>query len=371
MGLAATIPELSAKERPTAILVVEAARRAASLPATSLWLDGATQGLGADGGLGVESPERLGLTAPGPCPPEVLLGCFSQGIEPGPGAAFLLIVTVLPLEAGRFRVVPVLLDLTDAARIRREVSDPSAREDRLAAVALTGSPAEIDGELPADFERFFSGLRGRAEPWLRAHGVRPLGRLQITAEAQGAALTLDGVALGVMPAATVLLRDVRVGRRVIGVEPGGVRTVEIAPGVTSTVGFARPVAPDSTPRLVLRYGGPALAVLGAAVFAFGLARASTVQAHCLSRDGADDCPSLGTPQLGLDSGAGPSTDPRTLNPGSVDLYGLGLGLVVAGAGAGTLGWLGAAEDDPPWWAYAAPLLGLGLVYAGFALGGQP
>lgn len=370
--LAAAPTTWSAKEQPTAVLVLQAARRAEALPSIGLWLDGAAQALTPGTGLVVDSPERLGLANPGPCPPELLLGCVASALEGPTSATFVVIVTLLPLEAGRWRVVPTLLDLR---RERGESggADPTAREDRLSKDAWSDRPSEIDGELPADFRRLFSGVAQRAGPWLAAHGVGRAGRILIHGDRPGAHLSLDGVGLGVVPEGPLLLLDVRPGRRTLALEPGGAQRIDLGPGRTATVSFAVAAAPEpSALRQGVRYGGPALAAVGAAVLTFGVLRGQSVTRACLGRSGGGaDCPDLGNPTLGLDPQAGPSTDPAVLNPAGLDLYGLGFGLAAAGLTAGALAWLGEEAQDPPWWLWAASAVALLGGYGVVHLGGRP
>lgn len=361
----------SAKEQPNAVLVLQASRRAEGLPSIGLWLDGAAQALTPATGLAVDSPERLGLDNPGPCPPELLLGCVASGLEGPASPKFAVIVTVLPLGAGRLRVVPTLLELP-AAPGPGDGADPTIREDRLAKLAWSDRPTEIDGEVPAEFRRLFEGVAQRAASWLAPRLIRA-GRILIHNDRAGAQLSLDGLGLGGVPGGPLLLVDVRPGRRALALEPGGAQLIEVAPGRTATVSFARPEAPEpSALRQGLRYGGPALVAVGAAVVALGILRQQSVVRACLGRpEGGADCPDLGGPTLGLDPQAGPSTDPSVVNPGGLDLYGLGLGLSAAGLTAGALAWLGDEAQDPPWWLWVASGVALLGVYAVVHVGGRP
>ncbi|MBK6685609.1 MAG: hypothetical protein IPG45_14160 [Deltaproteobacteria bacterium] len=370
--LAAPPQTWSAKEQPNAVLVLQAARRAEGLPSIALWLDGAAQGLTPATGLRVDSPERLGLANPGPCPPELLLGCVASGLEGPASPSFGVIVSVLPLEAGRLRVVPTLLDLR-AERGRSDRGDPTAREDRLSKEAWSDRPSEIDGELPSDFQRLFQGLAQRSAPWLASRGLTRSGQILIHGDRPGAQLSLDGVGLGGVPEGSLLLVDVRPGRRTIALEPGGAQVLEVAPGHTATVSFTLAERPEpNTLRQGLRYGGPALVAVGAAVVALGILQRQSVIRACVGRpEGGADCADLGNPTLGLDAQAGPSTDPSIVNPGGLDLYGLGLGLSAAGLTAGALAWWGDEAQDPPWWLWVASAVALFGVYGVVHVGGRP
>jgi hypothetical protein len=259
----------------------------------------------------------------------------ASALPEGDRPAYALIISMVDGDR-TLEATSLSIDLARA----RSVLESSASESRLFDIAVTSRPAPID-DLDAYFADLFRGLAPELGPL-----ASPPGSIRLETD-PGAAIFLDGAAVGSSPSSSTSLSGLAPGRRRLAVRlPSGVELaadVDVTPGAETGVDLTPHRDPPATlAETVGLYGGIAIAAAGVVLTSVAIGLAS----------GPDDV----TPCAGPSCAANEGRDFYRSN--GVLLAPLGYGLILTG-GCWSLG-SALLEDDLYVWLSLA---------AGVALGG--
>lgn len=277
---------------------------------------------------------------------------------------YLLVLSNVTLEGQADRLSAVLVN-TDLAltyhheSARRAPDWEDATEEKINSAAVVSEPARAQVANPeqtrAFLERLFTGPYRRA--FEATSNWNPYGTIEIRSDLAGAAVVLDGQAVGTTQPGLTRLEKVTPGTRVLELtHPDRVpyRTeVRVRAGrpARADVDLARALRPGSDlPRQVTLWTGAALAVAGTALAVYGATRPEDgLRTVCFE---ASDCSSgRRFVTFGYDPEIA-TTDASAVNPSGVMVAPLGYSLAGSGAALG----LGALLSDPeevPWIAWIA------------------
>lgn len=332
-------------------------------------LEAATQALD-DASLDIRASEVTAQTL-AQCAPTRLLACAVSRFD-GRAAEILVFASMLPRSQTRVALRVLWIDLVRARAVltgpRTGADDDASVESRLEREIYEGPTVELDPQNRAAILAYFRDL----EPPRRD----ALGAIAVESPRELREVSLDGRALGALPAGSSTIANVRPGVRVVRVidaeGEGTERTVTVAAGRVARMSLVievsnvspAPVSWEGWRRGVIWTGG-GLATAGVVFVAIAAATGGGVRQGCFVR--ADDpegtCTGLGAPGFGFDANEAPTADPDRVDPSGIGPLGLGLGLLATGA-AWSLGTLLIGDDgDAPWW-----VMGGGVVLGIAALG---
>lgn len=362
-------------ERSPALLIVALPRGSTpSTPPTEL-SRAATAAFRARTGLDLRAAEQLGLDGEtlSRCDRGARLSCWVLSARPGdprprggsiererPIAA-ILVLSVLPLSAGKDRISLTLVDTERALECRRAAGpdDPEAVErveDCIFESAAKSEPVVLGGGAPGELGAFFEGrISGELAPVLEHLGeLEPFGEIAVDSSSDGVELRVDGAPAGTAARGTTTITEVRPGRRVLTASRPGRTPIAVAVRVerartaTASIELAPLDAPeDDAARRWMIYSGAGAVLAGVALGAYALIASANVHGTCLVPSPDAACASLGQPTFALDAGALPSTDRERVNPPGLTVPSIAVGLAALGTGLAGGGLL-LEEEGFPW-----------------------
>ncbi len=384
--LAAAPVELSAADRVPAVIVVLTPFGAGSAGGTSRFTDAMADVLQQRTDLRPLSAEQAGidLAALKRCPIRQQLTCWSQVVratrENGRAPVQLLFgLSVRRVDDATDRLTITMLDATLVDRLRGPIT-----RDEIEQAIFTRSPRTPpvntsirDG--PSVRDTIDALVTGHlAEALARLGRWSPFGAATLNSSCDGCEVILDDRLVGIARFGRLRIMGVRAGEHRLQLRRNGVTMVRcrfsvvpphstvVRPSACVAVGTETPIE-----RLVLRYGGLATGIAGAALVTVGIVQASTgPRAICVTPAEAngDGCAELGAPTLGFDSDPSLTDRRDRVNPSGVPTVALGAGLLGMGATLAAGSWL---WDDWPWWGelLLGAAVGGAVVGIGTAVGG--
>lgn len=312
------------------------------------------------------------------------LGCVVQHLR-SPYPRYMLVVSNVTLSGEADRLSAVLVDVELALEHARaasasgdDVDTIRETEARIAAQAVLLGPERGQVRDAAQTEAFIERLlvSRLSKVFEETDNWEPYGSIELVSDHAGAAISLDGVAVGATRAGVTELRGVTAGLRRITVEQPGHEPwttellVERGGRASVTASLVRAGSAGETLRTALVWTGASVAAAGLVVGGIAIARHDGgVAPVCLAGPGIECRSSASFETFGTDVRA-PLGQP--LSSGGIAIAPLGLGLVATGAVWSLGAWL-LGDDVPAWVPLAAgAVLGAATYGLGVALdGGEP
>jgi hypothetical protein len=305
------------------------------------------------------------------CDPAVRFGCWVRAVRSASSAAEYLLVLTFHPELG---IYSVLIDVGRAAPAL-ELPQERAEAEIFSGIVETKRAPLNAGNEAALGEYFTRLFEVELRPMLERSGhYRAYGAISVRGSEKGAAIELDGAAIGVAEGAETLISGVSGGKHVLRVlEKGSLpfeTGVQVERGKTAEVIFLRKTVPeDSWAPEALSIGGGVLAGAGLIVSAVGVVHAADgLRSACVVRDGAaGGCASLGAPSFNYEPGRAPELDRERIDSGGLRIAPFGVALLATGLVLGGGTWFFTDGEEINWWIVGASVLAGGATYAAGAV----
>lgn len=305
------------------------------------------------------------------CDPAVRFSCWVRAVRAvSPACEYVLVLSVHP-ETGFYAM------LIDAAAAARALElPPEKAEAEIFGALLETKRSKVDLKNEEALEQYFRKLiEVELRPMLERSGhFRAYGSIAVRGVRKGAAIELDGAAVGAAEGEETTISGISAGPhqlRVLELEMMPFEaSVQVERGAVAEVRYERrPVPKDSIAPEALSIAGAGLAATGIVLSAVALAHASDgLQSACVVREGAaGGCAALGTPSFGYRPERAPAIGRDEIDGGGVRVAPLGAAFLVAGAVIGGGTWFFTDHTEINWWIVGAGILAGGATYAAGAV----